>query len=126
MVFLFLVAVLSGVRNQLNAPLAEQIVYRMKALFPDLKNALISASVLLANAHGSVGDREKASDIRNQLSRSGAKKKAGLSWTLPDGKIYVIIFYRLLFFLYQLICRASERTTDLIRNRQKSMPKWSE
>jgi hypothetical protein len=91
-VLLFLVAVLSGARNQRNGHLGEHIVDRMKTLFPDLKSALTSASVLLANIYGSLGDREKASDIRTELSQSGAKKVAGRSWTMPDGKIYVSLF----------------------------------
>ena len=91
--FVFLVAVLSGARNQGNGPLAEEMVDRMKKLFPDLKAALTSASVLLANVYGSLGNREKASDIRAQLSQSGARKKAGRSWTLPDGKIYVSLVF---------------------------------
>ena len=104
-VFVFLVAVLSGARNQRNSPLAEQIVDRMKKLFPDLKTELISASVLLANIHGSLGDREKASDIRTELHQSGLKKKAGLSWTAPDGNSYVSLFDCGLFFFF---CSSSQ------------------
>jgi hypothetical protein len=95
----FLVAVLSGARNQQNGSLAEQIVDRMKTLFPDQKAVLTSASILLANVYGSLGDREKAADIRTQLNQSGAKKKAGRSWTVPDGKIYVSLFDCLVIFL---------------------------
>lgn len=54
-----------------------------------MSNYLTSAAVLLANTYSSSGEHEKAFEIKNQLRKSGAKKKVGLSWTVIDGEIYV-------------------------------------
>jgi hypothetical protein len=83
------VALLSGARNENNSHLSQQIFDHMKKLFPDLNDSLTSAAILLANVYGSSGDMEKASDIRIQLNKSGAKKKIGLSWTAANGKVVV-------------------------------------
>ncbi|CAF3936002.1 unnamed protein product, partial [Rotaria magnacalcarata] len=79
---------LSGARNIKNSPMAQQVYDQMKKLFPDLTDSLTSASILLANAYGSSGDIDKATDIQTQLYQSGAKKKVGLSCTVVDGEIY--------------------------------------
>ncbi|CAM4763497.1 unnamed protein product [Rotaria magnacalcarata] len=81
-------ALLSGARNQINANLAQQIYDRMSKVFPQSDDSLVSAAILLANVYGSIGDIDKASDIRTQLTKSGAKKKIGLSWTVVDGQVY--------------------------------------
>jgi len=83
------VALLSGARNEKNIHLSQQIFDRMKKLFPDLTNLLVSAAVLLSNVYGSSGEIEKASDIKMQLIKSGLKKKIGLSWTSVNGKLFV-------------------------------------
>lgn len=83
------VALLSGARNYKNGPLAERIVLRMKKLFGDMKDVLISASILLANVYGSLGNIDRASDIRTELNRTGGKKPVGMSWTAPDGPVDV-------------------------------------
>ncbi|CAF1982108.1 unnamed protein product, partial [Rotaria magnacalcarata] len=70
-------ALLSGARNHMNANLAQQIYDRMNEVFPQLDDSLVSAATLLANVYGSIGDIDKASDIRTQLTKSGAKKKIG-------------------------------------------------
>ncbi len=80
---------LSGARNQKNTYLSQQIFDRMKKLFPDLTNLLVSAAVLLSNVYGSSGEIEKASDIKMQLIKSGLKKKIGLSWTSVNGEFFV-------------------------------------
>ncbi|CAF4874568.1 unnamed protein product [Rotaria sp. Silwood1] len=80
-------ALLSGARNDKNSKLAQDIVDRMHKLFPDFKNSLVSASILLANVYASSGAMEKTTDIKIQLHTSGAKKKVGLSLTEVDGKI---------------------------------------
>jgi hypothetical protein len=61
-------------------------------LFPGVKYDLTSVSVLLANTLASSGALQEASDVRWTLSQSGARKKAGLSWTEVNGKIEVIQF----------------------------------
>ncbi|CAF2063555.1 unnamed protein product [Rotaria magnacalcarata] len=80
-------ALLSGARNEKNANLSQNIFDRMKKHFPELKSSLVSASILLSNVYASTGDHEKASNIRMELEKSGAKKKVGLSITEIDGKI---------------------------------------
>ena len=84
-----LVALLSGARNEKNLQLSNTVYNRMKKLFPQHTNPLTSAAVLLANVSASSGETEKASDIRIQLHKSGAKKKTGLTWTAIDGQIDV-------------------------------------
>ncbi|CAF4583839.1 unnamed protein product [Rotaria sp. Silwood2] len=80
-------ALLSGARNDKNSKLAQDVVDRMHKFFPDFKNSLVSASILLANVYASSGAMEKATDIKIQLHTLGAKKKVGLSLTEVDGKI---------------------------------------
>jgi hypothetical protein len=84
-----LVALLSGARNENNSHLSQQVFDQMKKLFPELKDSLISASILLANVYASSGELEKASDIRIQLTKSRAKKKLGLTWTVINGQLFV-------------------------------------
>jgi hypothetical protein len=88
------VAILSGARNSLNHILSEQIYDRMKSLFPDEKDRLISGSILLCNTYSSLGEHERAKDIRfNRIKTLGKKVKPGMSWTEVDGKIVVRIFF---------------------------------
>ncbi len=82
-------AVLSGARNDKNSYLAQQVYDRMKKKFPQLQDSLNSAGVLLTNIYGSIGDFEKASNIRAELYQSSAKKKVGITWIVTNGKIYV-------------------------------------
>jgi hypothetical protein len=84
-----LVALLSGARNEKNIHLSEKVYDRMKKLFPESTNSMISAVVLLANAYASSGESEKSSNIRTQLHQSGAKKKLDLSWTAINGQLFV-------------------------------------
>ena len=84
-----LVALLSGARNDKNTQLAQNICDRLKRLFPSTKDSIAAAEVLLANTYASSGDIGKASNIRIQLTKSGAKKKIGTSTTVVDGEIYV-------------------------------------
>ncbi|CAF0889915.1 unnamed protein product [Adineta steineri] len=81
-------ALLSGARNANNSELSQNIYDRMRKSFPDIKNSLTPAAVLLANAYTSSGDIDTASNIRNELNRSGAKKKIGLSWTVINGHAF--------------------------------------
>lgn len=88
---LILVALLSGARNQKNISMSKLVYNRMKTLFPDQTNALAPAAVLLANVYASAGELDKASDIRMELYKSGAKKKVGLSMTVVNGRVYVCL-----------------------------------
>ncbi|CAF1236736.1 unnamed protein product [Adineta ricciae] len=74
-------SLLSGVRNQNDVSLARQITQRIQKLFHALDKDLISASVLLTNVLAASGNLDEASQMRWNLSRSGAKKQMGLSWT---------------------------------------------
>lgn len=86
---LFLVALLSGARTKNHRQLAKQVLSRMKTLFHGQDNLLTSASVLLANVYGSVGESDRASSIHQELTRSGMKKKMGMTWTWVDGEMSV-------------------------------------
>ena len=86
---LILVALLSGARNMQNVYLSQNIYDRMKKLFPEMKNLLVSAAVLLANVYASSGDIDKASNIRLEMYKSGTRKKVGLTWITVDGQLYV-------------------------------------
>ncbi|CAF3542705.1 unnamed protein product [Rotaria socialis] len=84
-------AVLSGARNHRNSRLAEKIYNRMKSLFPDEKQSLISGTILLSNIYSSLGLSEQASDIRSyQRHELGAKAKPGMSWTEIGGELVEI------------------------------------
>jgi len=81
---------LSGARNCRHFVLSEKIYNRMKILFPDHTDKLISGSILLGNIYSSLGDYEKAETIRSdRIKQYGKKVKAGLSWTEVDGEIAV-------------------------------------
>ncbi|CAF1316455.1 unnamed protein product [Rotaria magnacalcarata] len=81
-------ALLSGARNAKNVHLSQNIYDRMKKLFPERKDPLVSAAVLLANVYASSGEIDKASDIRSEIYKSGTKKKVGLTWITVDGQVY--------------------------------------
>jgi hypothetical protein len=83
------VALLSGARNVNNSYLSQNIYDSMKKLFPQMTNPLISAAVLLANVYTSSGEIDKALDIKIHLNKAGARKKAGLTWTVINGQLYV-------------------------------------
>lgn len=89
--YYLLVSLLSGARNQRNSSLSEQIYNRIENIFPNYKEKLIPAAILLANTYQSSGNFEKATDIKKKLSVTGAKKQQGLSWTEIDGKIFVSV-----------------------------------
>jgi hypothetical protein len=87
---LILVAILSGARNSRQHILSKQIYDRMKKLFPNEKETLISGSILLCNIYSSLGDHEEAENIRlNRIKELGKKVKPGVSWTEFNGEISV-------------------------------------
>ena len=86
---MFLVSVLSGVRNAKNGQLAKERSDIIRIRFPWVKDEFASVSVLLGNTLASSGEFQEASDVRWALAQSGWKKKAGLSWTEVNGEIAV-------------------------------------
>ncbi|CAF4431514.1 unnamed protein product, partial [Rotaria socialis] len=79
---------LSGARNQKYSKLSQEVVDRMQKLFPNMKDSLVAASILLANVYASSGDIGKATDIKIELHKSGAKKRIGVTVTDIDGKLW--------------------------------------
>jgi hypothetical protein len=86
------VALLSGARNKKDRYLSEKIFNRIQQHFPQDKNLLVSAAILLCNAYASTGDLEKSSNIKYKLYQVGLKKTIGLSWTETNGQVYVSDF----------------------------------
>ncbi|CAF4003270.1 unnamed protein product, partial [Rotaria sp. Silwood1] len=86
--FVMYMCLLSGARNNRNRNLSEKIYNRMKCLFPDQKQRLLSGAVLLSNIYSSVGEHQLAKNFRsNQIKELGTKVKIGLSWTDGSGEI---------------------------------------
>ncbi|CAF0992679.1 unnamed protein product [Adineta steineri] len=80
--------ILSGTRNSRQHILSKQIYDRMKILFPNQKDSLISGSILLSNIYLSLGDYQEAENIRlNRIKQLGTKVKSGTSWTEVNGDI---------------------------------------
>lgn len=87
-------ALLSGTRNHRHSALSQKIFDRMKLLFPNKKQALISGSILLANTYLSVGDDQQAKEIQlTRVQQLGRKVKIGMSRTEVNGEIVVQVFY---------------------------------
>ena len=82
-------ALLSAARNQRNALLSQKVFDRIKNYFPNDKDYLVSATILLANTYAVNNNFEIASNIRNELNQSGMKKVIGFSSTVVNGKIVV-------------------------------------
>ncbi|CAF0886287.1 unnamed protein product, partial [Rotaria sordida] len=86
--FVMYMCLLSGVRNNRNNNLSKKIYNRMKSLFPDAKQGLVSGTILLANIYSSVGEHQLAKNFRyNQIKELRSKVKMGLSWTYVNGEI---------------------------------------
>ncbi|CAF0965372.1 unnamed protein product [Rotaria sordida] len=86
--FVMYMCLLSGARNNRNNNLSEKIYNRMKSLFPDAKQGLVSGAILLANIYSSVGEHQMAKNFRyNQIKELRSKVKMGLSWTYVNGEI---------------------------------------
>ena len=81
---------MSGARNSRDHILSEKIYNKMKVLFSDQKDALISDSILLCNIYSSIGDDHQAQNNRlSRLKNFGKRVKVGLSWTEVNGEIVV-------------------------------------
>jgi hypothetical protein len=84
------VAILSGARNSRDLIVSEKIYKRMRSLFSDHKDALVSGSILLCNVYSSLGDYQGAQDIRlNRIKEVGKRVKVGISWTAVNGQLVV-------------------------------------
>ncbi|CAF0805328.1 unnamed protein product [Adineta ricciae] len=83
-----LMALLSGARNAKNSDLAEKTFHRIQKHFPQLKDRIVAASVLLANVYASIGQIDQSFSLKKQLSQSGLKKTSGVSYNEVNGKIY--------------------------------------
>jgi len=83
------VAILSSARNQRNASLAQMIFGRIQFHFPNYQDALVSATLLLANTYALINDSSMAFDLRMKLNKSGMKKVPVLSSTVVKRKIFV-------------------------------------
>ena len=116
----FLVSLLSGIRNQKNGQSAKERSAIIRQLFPSLTDSLTSVSVLVANTLASSGDMKEASDVRWTLSQAGSRKTAGLSWTGVNGEI-AVKEKMFSFILPNKCCRNFAHTIDLIREEMKSM-----
>ncbi|CAF4215676.1 unnamed protein product, partial [Adineta steineri] len=81
-------ALLSGARNHRNLTLSKKVYQRMNCLFPDNKQALISASILLSNIYSSIGEDQQAKEVRlNRLNEIGKNRIIGITWTEHNGEI---------------------------------------
>lgn len=86
-------ALLSGARNERNVEVSKQVFESMEKLFPELKDCLVPASILLANVYASSGHLDEANVIRMRLNEAGLRKQAGASWTAVKGKLWVCIIH---------------------------------
>ena len=85
-----LVAIMSGTRNSRDSVRCEKLYNRMALLFPQHKDSLTSASILLSNIYTSLGDDDQAALIRsNRIRDHGNKVAPGMTWTEKDGEIVV-------------------------------------
>ena len=85
-----LVTMISGARNQRRSVLSQRLYDRMKSLFPDHRSDLVAASILLSNTYLSVGDEQRAQEVRiNRIQQFGKKVQPGLSWTAVNGELVV-------------------------------------
>ena len=116
---------LSGARNYRDSILSQKLYNRIQSLFPDQKENLIAASILLCNTYSAVGEYEQAKAIRsNRIKQLGKNVKAGLSWTEYNGKLAVKkIFFILLNVKTYLFSSNSRPTIILILNQQKFLLK---
>ncbi|UJR24035.1 hypothetical protein I4U23_027000 [Adineta vaga] len=80
-------SLLSGARNRNDASLARQTIHRIRELFHNVDESLVPVSILFTNTLASTGELEEASQIRWNMSQSGARKQIGLAWTEYNGEI---------------------------------------
>ena len=86
------VALLSGARNHRQVALSQQIYDHMQRLFPDQREGLIAASILVSNIYSSSGDEQRAKEVRlARIKQFGKKVLAGVSWTRVNGELVVSV-----------------------------------
>lgn len=65
----------------------------MQTLFPNNRPDLITASILVSNTYGSVGEYAQSADVRDHRVKTyGGKGEPGVTWTLVNGQITVSLF----------------------------------
>ena len=80
---------MSGAKKTKNVDLSQNVFDRMQKLFPQSKDTLASAWVLLGNVYAASRDMEKASEIRKAFAESGLQKQTGQSCTTVNGQTFV-------------------------------------
>ena len=80
---------MSGARTQQNTNVLEKFFVKMKNNFPDLKDDLISASVLLANTYSSTEKSDRSENLRKEIRESIIRPQIGRSWTCINGQLVV-------------------------------------
>ena len=107
-------SVLSGARNARNSVLASKLYKKMQQIFPNEKDGLISASILLSNIYMSIGDDEQASAIRQyRLNNYGRKVTPGEASTEDNDEILVSNYIKRKFDNYQSILLILFRYSEL-------------
>ncbi|CAF4476376.1 unnamed protein product, partial [Rotaria magnacalcarata] len=83
-------SLLSGARNNRNRHLSEKVYDRMKYLFPNEKQHLVSGAVLVSNVYSSFGEHQLATNFRSsQIKELRTNVTKGLSWTQINDEIVV-------------------------------------
>ncbi|CAF4818458.1 unnamed protein product, partial [Rotaria magnacalcarata] len=81
-------SLLSGARNNRNRHLSEKVYDRMKDLFPNEKQHLVSGAVLVSNVYSSFGEHQLATNFRSsQIKELRTNVTKGLSWTQINDEI---------------------------------------
>ncbi|CAF5226788.1 unnamed protein product, partial [Rotaria magnacalcarata] len=81
-------SLLSGARNNRNRHLSEKVYDRMKYLFPNEKQHLVSGAVLVSNVYSSFGEHQLATNFRSsQIKELRTNVTKGLSWTQINDEI---------------------------------------
>ncbi|CAF4321538.1 unnamed protein product, partial [Rotaria magnacalcarata] len=81
-------SLLSGARNNRNRHVSEKVYDRMKYLFPNEKQHLVSGAVLVSNIYSSFGEDQLATTFRsNQIKQLRTNATKGLSWTQINDEI---------------------------------------
>ena len=123
----FVVALLSGARNHCQAVLSQQIYDRMHRFFPNRRDDLVAASVLVSNIYSSSGDEQRAKEVRlARIKKFGRNVTIGESWTRVNGELVVRVTRARTVNSNSLSPRSDfKRTIDLILDRPRSTQKSS-
>ncbi len=80
---------MSGARTQQNTNLLEKFFVRMKNNFPDLKDNLMAASILLANTYFPTEKSDRSENLRKEIRESIIRPQVARSWTCINGQLIV-------------------------------------